>query len=207
MTKNTANLSLLRRLGTVRRAHSINGQLIVGGIAPNFLGLPAGSSIVIGFSEQFAKPYIVRECEPHGASRDFTFVLEGITTPEEAAKLREMAIFAADALVRENSSSEYLEEDIIGCAVFDVDTRERLGTMQAVWYMPASEVWVLDADGREVPIPAVPAFIKRVDISKKEIDVFVMEGLMELADTTRPANDNERDDDNDDDNNENMEAA
>jgi 16S rRNA processing protein RimM len=208
---NQPHQTSLRKLGTVRRTHGKSGHVIVAGVAPNFLGLPAGSRIAIGFSEQFAKPYSVRECEPHGASRDFAFLLDGIATPEAAAALKEMAVFADDALVRENSSGEFLEDDIVGCTVFNVDTRERLGTMREVWYMPASEVWVMDIGKGEVPIPAVPTFIKRVDVATKEIDVFVMDGLLELAENARSSGDeNDDDDGNGDDEgtyNKNVEAA
>ena len=47
--------------------------------------------------------------------------------------------------------------------------------------MPANDVWVVKTAQGDVPLPVIDDVIKKVDIAKKQIEVFLIEGLMELA--------------------------
>ena len=68
--------------------------------------------------------------------------------------------------------------DLIGLEVTTTEGK-RIGSVVDILRMPAQDVYVVDANGREVLIPAVKAFIKRVDIQGGEIVIRVVEGLLD----------------------------
>jgi 16S rRNA processing protein RimM len=176
----------MRYVGTIRSILGNDGHVVLGDAPPNLRGFAAGTELSLGYSPAFATAYRVRSCEAR-ASKDFALLLEGIANKEQALTLREMGVFASEALLRASVTSEFLEDDLLGCAVFNVETGDRLGELAQVWYMPANDVWVVDVEGKELPIPAVDAFIKRVNLKTRRVDVFVMDGLMDLLDTSAPA--------------------
>lgn len=181
----------LKYIGTIIKTQRTDGCVVLGDVTPRFKGVPKGASIHVGYTQAFARQYVVRDCQTFGSGR-FALSLIGITTPEAAQKLTEMGVFADETLVREQSGTEYFEDDLIGCVVLNVETKAVLGKVVEVWYMPANDVWVVDYNGKELPIPAVDAIVKIVDIATKTIEIFVMEGLLELVDDTpNDENDNE----------------
>jgi len=171
---------MLIQVGTVKRVFGTEGAVLVAEVLPRFQGFHIGATLQVGYSESFAKPYAITECAEHG-ERSFVVTFRGITTPEAASMLKEMGVFADEGFARAHTDSAYLESDIVGCVAYNAETGERLGDIIAVWYMPASDVWVVDFQGKELPIPAVEAFIQRVDVGSKRVDVLVMEGLLDLA--------------------------
>jgi 16S rRNA processing protein RimM len=69
---------------------------------------------------------------------------------------------------------EYLDEDIIGCALLDA-AGERLGMVSALEHYPGQDMLVC-GEGR---IPMVRAFIKNIDLKRKEIVVDLPLGLLD----------------------------
>lgn len=65
-----------------------------------------------------------------------------------------------------------------GLAVMD-ERGARLGTLARVLAGPANDVWVVDADGGEVMLPAVGDVIARVDLEEGAIVVRPLPGLFE----------------------------
>jgi len=66
--------------------------------------------------------------------------------------------------------------DLIGlCAVDDI-TGEKLGTIADVLSLPSNNVYVIKGD-REILVPAVPEFVKEVDIAGGLIKLRLIEGM------------------------------
>jgi len=63
-----------------------------------------------------------------------------------------------------------------GLVVEDEDGR-RLGTLVRVDQAPAQDLWVVDADGVEVMVPAVEEFVRRVDLERGRIVLHLIPGL------------------------------
>lgn len=169
---------MLRYIGTILRTHGTDGSVFVGEASPT-LELPIGTTIHIGFSGQFATPYKLKTLRPgnHGV----VLSVEGISTPESAAGLREEGVFVEEALLVSGNKDEYFTDDIIGCEVIEQASGKVIGKVTDVWIMPANDVWVVTTERGDVPLPVIDDVIKRVDIAKKQIEVFILEGLMELA--------------------------
>ena len=56
---------------------------------------------------------------------------------------------------------------------------ETMGTIVDVLRMPSHDIYVIDSNGREIMIPAVKKFVKRVDIENNVMIVEPIEGLLE----------------------------
>lgn len=169
----------LRYIGSVIRPYESHGRVFLGDVPSYVAFVPANTTIYIGYSSSFAKPYQVLGCQE--ASRGLILQLASITTPEAVAELKNMGVFADEQLVRSWSDVAYFDDELIGCMAVNVETNEEIGPVIDIWDMPASDVWVVEYQNREVPIPAVPEYIHYVDIEAGRIGVQVIPGLLELG--------------------------
>ena len=93
----------LRHIGTILRTHGTDGSVFVGEASPT-LELPVGTTIHIGFSGQFSSPYKIKSLK--AANRGLLLLVEGITTPEAASKLREEGVFVEESLLDSGKKDE-----------------------------------------------------------------------------------------------------
>ena len=101
--------------------------------------------------------------------------LEGIDDVNEAMRYKNKTVFIdrADAKL---PAGGYFIQDIIGAMVMD-DKGNMIGKLKEVLDLPGNDVYVVQGAEREILIPAVPAFVLRVDADKGIIMVRMMEGL------------------------------
>ena len=103
----------------------------------------------------------------------FLITLEGVNDAT-AAEAYAGATLYADRDRIELDPGEYLDVDLVGCVVRSAEGRE-YGPVQRVEHYPASDMLVVG--GRMVPM--VHAFIRSIDIEKKEIVVEIPGGLLD----------------------------
>ena len=91
--------------------------------------------------------------------------LEGVTTMEAADALRGTVLYAnrADLQIPEGV---LLVAEKIGLPVFDANSGERLGELADVIHPGASDIYVIRTASGEAMVPAVPEFVRSVDIEK-----------------------------------------
>jgi 16S rRNA processing protein RimM len=113
---------------------------------------------------------------PHKAQMVFKF--EGIESISDAEKLIgcELQIRAADKVILE-AGTEYVS-DLVGCTVWDGE--RSLGKIIDVRF-GAGEAPLLVIKGKvEYEIPYAAAFLKNVDMGRKEIHMLLPEGMLEV---------------------------
>ena len=71
----------------------------------------------------------------------------------------------------------YFDQELIGLAARDAETGEELGHVEEVLDYPAHKVYVVRGGRDEFMIPAVPAFIKAIDITAAVMEIHVWEGM------------------------------
>ncbi len=106
-----------------------------------------------------------RPCRVLHASVQKQFViatLEGIDSEEAANRLRERLVYARreDIPVEEG---DYFIVDLIGLPVKDAETGEVIGTVANVDTRGARDLYIVKTERGEFMVPAVPAFIIRID--------------------------------------------
>jgi 16S rRNA processing protein RimM len=103
--------------------------------------------------------------------------LSGIDTRDQAESLRGLLlrIRKEDCALLKISTSDRLE--LCGWKVKTIDGIH-VGIVVDVLKMPAQNVFVIDAEGKEILIPDVDAFIKTIDINNGIIVIDPIEGLL-----------------------------
>ena len=101
---------------------------------------------------------------------------EGVDTVEEAMKLkgRTLSIARADAKL---PAGRYFLADLMGLAVLDAATGDKLGIVEDILTPPAHNVYIVGGGTKRYMIPAVPAFIAETNVDEGYIKVNLIEGL------------------------------
>lgn len=117
----------------------------------------------------------VRRAKVHGG-----FVLaeiHGIDSIEQAQVLKGSVVYA-DREDIELSEGETFIADLIGLPVIDLASGETLGVVTDVLNLGASDLYELDTRAGKRLIPAVPEFIKEIDL-ERGIYVSLIEGMLD----------------------------
>lgn len=170
----------LRYVGRVQRARGLKGDFLLDDLIENFHTLRAGATVKIGYSAEFADSYEVVHSKRSG--KRAVIKVRGVDTPEAVAAFSEKGVFAdADDFEHPDEPSAVFDDEIIGCRVFDLADGRELGPIVDVWHMPANNVWAVNMDGRELPLPVIDDVIKKVDLEARRVDVTLIPGLLDLA--------------------------
>ncbi|MBP0968511.1 MAG: 16S rRNA processing protein RimM [Oscillospiraceae bacterium] len=108
--------------------------------------------------------------------------LEGVESIEDAHRFIDRTIFAdRDEIIRKNGT--YFVVDLLGLEVVDSTDGSRIGTVCDVTNTGSQDLYHVKLDSGEVRmVPAVPAFIKSVDLEAGKITVEPIKGLFNDAD-------------------------
>ena len=104
--------------------------------------------------------------------------VSGVDTIEGAEALRNKVILIKrdDANLPEG---RYFISELIGCAVFDVDSGESLGTLTDVSETGANDVWHITRNEKEYLVPAIDEVIVSVDIEQEKIVLRPLKGIFD----------------------------
>ena len=105
------------------------------------------------------------------------FELDGINDIDTAMTLRGRIVYAdrKDISIDEDA---FFIADIIGLDVIDLESGEKIGTLSDVLNLGASDLYEIDTKNGKKLIPAVPEFIKKIDL-EKGIFVSLIEGMLD----------------------------
>lgn len=73
-------------------------------------------------------------------------------------------------------SGRFYVHELIGSSVVNEQGKAR-GVVRDVWLLKANDVYVVDYEGREILLPAVPEVIARVDVPQRIIHITEIPGL------------------------------
>lgn len=96
----------------------------------------------------------------------------------EAEKLRGKVCFADETDFEPLPEGSYYVKDLVGCRIVDLKTGDDIGELVDVLTGGSQDLYKITGDFGESLIPAVDAFIKKVDIGEKKIYVTLIEGLL-----------------------------
>lgn len=103
--------------------------------------------------------------------------LDGINNIDIAMTLKGRIVFADrdDIAIDEDA---FFIADIIGLDVIDLESGEKIGTLSDVLNLGASDLYEINTKNGKKLIPAVPEFIKEVNV-EKGIFVLLIEGMLD----------------------------
>lgn len=103
--------------------------------------------------------------------------LGGIGDMDAARAMMGKTLYAARAEIR-LPQGRYLVADLLGCAVRDADTGAEYGTVTEVTHPGAQDLYTVTApDGSAYLMPAVKAFIQKIDVENRVVLVTPIPGL------------------------------
>ena len=116
--------------------------------------------------------------ESFRSNGQFDFVkVQGINSKEEALEFKGYEIHALKDYKNMDKDTYYFV-DLVGCKVVDGKGQD-LGIVRQVEEFPAQLTLRVKRNGKEdFFVPFIKAFIRRVDINKKEIEINVIGGML-----------------------------
>ena len=165
-------------VGVIVKTKGYKGEMIVIDIPKAIENIRENIKVKIGYSEQFTMEFNLKHFKRY--QKNANLKLKEINSDTEARSLKEHGLFVKKEDIN-RKENVYIDHEIAGCKVYNFQTEEFLGEIVDILELPANDVWILKTDKSEIPLPAIDDVIKSVDITKKEIRIEVMEGLMDLG--------------------------
>ncbi len=164
-------------LGVIGAAHGIKGEVRI----KAFTGDPLAIADYGPLTDEKGRRFEIAEIRP--AKEVVVARLKGITSREAAESLNGVNLFVPrDKIPAPEDDDEFLQADLIGCAVVGPDGVV-LGTVTTVANYGAGDLLdILLPDGRSVLMPFTKAFAPRIDIAARRIEAVPPEGLFEADD-------------------------
>lgn len=119
---------------------------------------------------------VLKDVKPNG--NVVIAAVSGVDSIEAAEKLRNRVIL----IKREDANlpeGRYFISELIGCAVFDADSGESLGTLTDVSETGANDVWHITRNEKEYLVPAIDEVIVSVDIEQEKIVLRPLKGIFD----------------------------
>jgi 16S rRNA processing protein RimM len=104
--------------------------------------------------------------------------LQGIESRSAADERRGQFVFVSEDETIPPKKGSFFIHDLVGMNVV-TESGEEVGTVQEVMQLPAHDVWVVAAGGKEVLLPAVKEVIRSVDVQRRVVVIRPLEGLLE----------------------------
>ena len=103
--------------------------------------------------------------------------LDGVESLEDAAAMKNTVLFAkrGDLPIADGA---FFVQDLIGLAVYEIGSNEKYGTLSDVISGAASELYEIKNERGTFLIPAVPEFVKEINL-EKGIFIKAIEGMFE----------------------------
>ena len=164
-------------LGVIGAAHGIKGEVRI----KAFTGDPLAIAEYGPLTDEKGRRFEIAEIRP--AKEVVVARIKGITSREAAESLNGVNLYVArDRIPAPEDEDEFLQADLIGCAVVGPDGVV-LGTVTTVANYGAGDLLdILLPDGRSVLMPFTKAFAPRIDIAARRIEAVPPEGLFEADD-------------------------
>lgn len=163
-------------IGAVVAAHGVQGTVRLRSYSdvPGRFGRL--ETVLLGVDDRHIQTYRVLSSSEYGDRVLLRF--EGCDDRDTAETLIGCNVYIPEHAMERPPDGSHFVHDLIGCTMRTVSGEYR-GIVRDVMLLPANDIYVVDYDGSEVLVPAVPAFIRSVDIEARSIVVDPIPGLFE----------------------------
>lgn len=120
------------------------------------------------------QPYELKKIELAG--RAFFIELKDIQDVESAKPLIGRKVYFPKDILEKLPEGEYYRHDIVGMNVYTGED-QFIGVIESIFSTGSNDVYVCKSAGREILLPAVSDFIKRIDVDERRMTVVIPEGL------------------------------
>ncbi len=161
-------------VGTIVKAFGIRGECVLRPMTDTPGRFRRLRKAFIGRSEAAAKIAAVEHVAVQ--ERGVRVKFAGVDSRSEAEKLAGSIVFVEESeAVRPPAGTFYLHQ-VVGLSVVD-DAGNTVGVVRDVLRLPAHDVYVVENGGREMMIPAVKEFVRKIDVAGGTMTVHMIEGM------------------------------
>jgi 16S rRNA processing protein RimM len=165
-------------LGRIVRAHGLRGEVL---IKPYSNPSPTLESIeVIYFPGP--KPLEQKVVGRRQTPRGYLFQFADVNSRDAAEQLRGQEVACRPEDLPELDDSEFYSYQLIGLSVCTSD--RELGTITELVSSGGQDLMVVQGNGREYLIPAVPEILVDVDLADGVVTIAPPQGMLEICGTT-----------------------
>ena len=160
-------------IGKLRKPHGLRGEILMSVWTDFPERITPGVELLVGRDYQ---PLVVRSVRWH--RQDMLIAFEGYQDRERAGELRNQLLYVRAADRPALEEGEYYLHQLLGLQVISDDGRH-LGQVVRIIETGANDVFVVQAsDGREILLPDIESVVLGIDITRGEISVHLLPGLL-----------------------------
>ena len=154
------------QVGVLRKTHGVRGDLVMDILTDFPERLVKGKKVFIGDKYQ-----PVRIARIRTINDKLLINLAGYNDPESAAELRNWAVYVKASDLPALAEGEYYHHQLLGMRIVN-ENDDYIGVLEEILETGANEVYLIRAqDGAEVLVPAIPEFVKEVDLQARTIRI------------------------------------
>lgn len=164
------------KIGKITSAVGIRGEMRVNLYAEQSSNLRKGVVLHIERGRE------TLECEVVGVryqNNRPVIKLEGVNDRTAAEEFRNLEIGISEEDLEELPEGEFYVKDLIGFEVYDIASNAVIGKVEDYIQNRAQALWdVRSDDGRQILIPDVDAFVRKLDGAEKRLEVELIPGFL-----------------------------
>ena len=171
----------LINIGKIGSSVGLRGEVRVTLYAQDSGNLKEGKVLLLKHAAKTGAGSLELKCTGVRRQKDKPVIrLESITDRNAADELRGMEIYIHEDQLEELPEGEHYVRDIIGYKVVDLASDTEIGHQNDVIQNTAQSILDVAApDGKQILIPAVDAFLRRIDDDNGVIEVELIPGFLE----------------------------
>ena len=159
-------------IATITNSAGYDGEVRLKPLSRYFDEFVENGSLVLGISPESTKSIRLEIVKGIGKKRRFKFI--GINNSDEAKEIIGKTVF----VLSEDDRIMLISKDLIGFEVVTIN-EDYVGLLTDVIWLPASDVYVIQDENKEILIPVIPEVINGVDFENRVIIITPMDGLLD----------------------------
>ena len=158
--------------GKIANTHGVRGAVVIESWCDSPEVLASLSEVYVEKNGNYSAVKLIKAAVYKGR---VLCELDGITTLEDAAAMKNTVVFAkrSDLPLAQGA---FFVQDLIGLSVYEQGTGEEYGKLSDVISGAASDIYEIENERGKFLIPAVPEFVKEIDL-EKGIFIKAIEGM------------------------------
>ncbi len=163
-------------IGYILKPHGLKGAVSIHLDADDPSKYHQMESVIVKIGDNLI-PFFISDIHINGSKGVLHF--EDVRTVEDAEGLRSCPLLLPLELLPKLAENQFYYHEVIGYTVVD---RERgpLGLIDTIFSSGRQDLISMNYSGKEVLIPIVPEVVIRANHPKREVEVILPEGLLEI---------------------------
>ncbi len=166
-------------VGSLRRSHGVRGEMVMEVLTDFPERLKPGTEVYVG---SMHRPMQIESTRSH--SEGLLIKFGGVVSPEQAARIRNQAVYVTTADRPPLPEGHYYEHQVLGFDVVEDDTEEIVGVLSEIMRTGANDIYVVRRrNGSDVLLPVIASVVLGIDAHRRLIRVHLLPGLIEDQDS------------------------